>query len=432
MSEDKQIANETEEEKKKSSLEMHVVGNDEEEPEDFFDMTSIAANIGCYTPAPKQAREYLNAEEKDKVLQEVLAKMDADEKNKDLSDQETEETFEEQYAKAIAEKHKEVFGAKPQVKATDISKDDEDLFVPRENQEEEQERCKLLKGGDLHLLKIERDCPRNTVLDILREMALEVEQILRGKKPFDFAEVPCFLTVQDWNKDISELSGDEYWEVDLKEPYDLEPCGCGEIDADLVPLINIAVRCFSFYHKKANFMEEDDIWLETLQDGPHPMHTLAKKVIQALRNVMPENVDKMCGFDMAHPFSDGSLAAFKARKDMFSEQEKKMHEKLVQTWTDNIGKQLKEGETLEQVLKVYLISGGIMKYVMKEIVCDIDETEVHKIMYGCMLMEDVSEQLVGKTIQELVNTTTDAQVDEAFIRFIQRMQEGSDNGKAKI
>lgn len=430
---DKDIQTEQpQEEEQKGKLEAHIVSDDETgDPEDFFDMTTIAANIGCYTPAPKQAREYLTAEEKDQVLQEVLAKMDADEKNKSLDDQALEESFDEQFAKACAEREKQL-QSKQQVKAVDTSTEEDDIYIPLRDGEQELERVKKLQGGNLHTLLIDRDTPDGIILDDLRKMALEVEQILLGRRPFDFAEVPCFLTVQDWNQDISELSGDEYWEVDLKEPYDLDVDNCGQIKPEYAKLINLAVRCFSFYHKKKNFMEEDGIWLEILPTGPQPMLTLAKQVIQVLRKTMPEKTDKLCGFDVNHPYSDGSLEAFKKRKEMFSAEDSKEYNTMLTAFVDQINKMQKDGEPIEQVMKVYLITNGIMRIVFDRYNLQIDETNDDRIMIACMMSEDVTEAVTGKTIRELCDVVTDEKVDKAFVRYLQKMQKDSDSGQATL
>lgn len=392
--------------------------HEEKEIMDEFDMTEIAKNLGCFTPAPKQQKQQLNAQDVQAIADKVLADMDNEDLS-DLSDDEVRKEFEERLAKERQEKQKELDkqNGKTAVKVKKKLTKDEDKFIASNDAKVEDFRVRKLQGKDLHLLKIERDCPRNTVLDILRTMCLEVEAFTKGKQPSDFSETPCFLSIKDWNNDIQELANDEYWEVDLKEPYDLTDETKGKIDDDLYPLINLAVHCFSFYRKKSNFIEEDGIWLEKGEDGEwQPMLTFAMNVNKQIRSVMPENVDKLFGFNLMNMFSKKSLEAMAKREAMFNDDERRTVDNLVK----NFGKQLvdvKKGNLVREVKNKLL---DVPKALYQSIQIDIDETEVHLMMFIAMMLNKLSSVYTGMDIKTLVKTKSgDDKVDDKFKTFFE-------------
>ena len=81
--------------------------HEEEEVMDEFDMTEIAKNIGCFTPAPKQQKQQLNAQDVQGIADKVLTEMDNEDLS-DLSDDEVKREFEERLAKERQEKQKEL------------------------------------------------------------------------------------------------------------------------------------------------------------------------------------------------------------------------------------------------------------------------------------------------------------------------------------
>lgn len=406
---------------------------EEEQIEDEFDMTEIAKNIGCYTPAPKQQKQVLNAADVQQIADKVLDDMDKEDLSK-LSDAEVKREFEERLAKEQQEKQKELDKKNGKVKAKAVKGNDR--YKASDDALLDDMRVQKLKGKNLHLLKIERDCPRNTVLDILRMMCLEVEDLTKGKKPSDFVETPCFLSVKDWNRDICELADDEYWEVDLKEPYDLTEETRGQIDEDLFPLINLAVHCFSFYRKKSNFIEEDGIWLEKNEHGDwQPMLTYAMSVNKSIRQVMPENVDKLCGFNLMNMFSPKSLRAMKQREEMFTDGERRTFDSIINGFV----KQFKDTKPEDLIKEVKRSLVKVPSTLWEQIQLDIDETEVHLMMFIVMVLSRLSEKCTGKTLKDLAKTKSgDEMVDAAFTGMIDAFEAGKElkkaqkNGKSKV
>lgn len=411
--------------------------HEEEKVMDEFDMTEIAKNIGCFTPAPKQQKQQLNAQDVQGIADKVLTEMDNEDLS-DLSDEEVKREFEERLAKERQEKQKELDkqNGKTAVKVKKKLTKDEDKFIASNDSEVEDFRVRKLQGKDLHFLKIERNCPRNTVLDILRTMCLEVEAFTKGKHPSDFSETPCFLSVKDWNKDIQELSDDEYWEVDLKEPYDLTDETKGKIDDDLYPLINLAVHCFSFYRKKSNFIEEDGIWLEKGEDGEwQPMLTFAMNVNKQIRSVMPENVDKLFGFNLMDMFSKKSMEAMAKREAMFNDEERHMVNNLIKHFGNQLFDVTKE-DLIKEVKNKLL---DVPKALYTTVQIDIDETEVHLMMFIAMMLNKLSTVYTGMDIKTLAKTKSgNEKVDDMFKTFFEAFNVGKQlkkvmkDGKNKV
>lgn len=409
---------------KEKKIEVKSV-HEEDEVVDEFDMTEIAKNMGCYTPAPKQQKQYLDKNDWQGIVNGVLDEMN----NEDLSnltDDEVKKECEERIAKKRQEEQKKLNEENGRIKAKAPKGDDR--YLASDDALIEEMRIAKLKGKDLHCLKIERDCPRNIVLDTLRTMCLEVEAITKCKKVSDFSEFPCFLSVKDWNNDIQELADDEYWEVDLKEPYDLTDETKGQIDDDLFPLINLAVHCFAFYRKKSNFTEEDGIWLEKGEDGDwQPTFTFAAKVNKTIRDVFPENVDKLFGFDIMNMFSKKSMTAMAKREATFNENERKTVDNFIKSFKKHLG-EVKPEDLLKEVKKSLR---NVPKILWNSIGLDIDEDERHQMMFIAYMMNKISEVFTNMSITQLVKAKSgDKDVDEGFKVFFEAFNIGKMMKKA--
>ena len=391
----------------------------EEEIVDEFDMTEIAKNMGCYTPAPKQQKQCLDANDVQGIVDGVLDEMDGEDLT-GLTDEEVRKEFDERVAKKRQEEQKKLNEENGHIKAKAPKGDNR--YLASDDVEINALRTAKLKGKDLHCLKIERDCPRNIVLDTLRAMCLEVEAITKCKKVSDFSEFPCFLSVKDWNNDIQELSDDEYWEIDLKEPYDLTEETKGQIDDDLYPLINQAVHCFSFYRKKSNFTEEDGIWLEKSEDGEwQPTFTYAASVNKAIREVMPENVDKLFGFNIMNMFSKKSMEAMKKREATFNEGERKTVDSFIKSLQKHLSN-VKPEDLIKDVKKSLC---DVPKIIWNTVGLDIDEDERHQMMFIAYMMNKCSETFANMEITKLVKTKSDDKdVDEGFKAFFETFNIG--------
>ena len=380
--------------------------------EDEFDMTDIAKNLGVYHEAPKQERQYLDVKTKNDILQEVIKEMDAEDKSK-MTDEEVEhellKRLQERLQKAQDELTKTV---KNQEQAEEKKRKSKDWkYFPKEDQMEEVARTMKLQGGDLHHLNIDKSEPRGQVLDVIKTMAQEVEQIMRGKKPFDWGETPCFLTIKRWNETIGKLCEDEYWAVDLKDPYDLQQEVAGQVDEDLVDLINDSVRVFSFYRKKSNFQEKDGVWKETNGERFVKLHTKALELIKRLRKVLPNNKDKLFGFKVTHPFNKKSLEAYKQRREMATEDEIK----LFDSYINAAMKEIEAAGKTPKATKQFIVDGALIKVMKGTMDLDVDENDIHLLMAYFMTVEAVVEKALGQTVPELAKVKTDdKELDAAF------------------
>ena len=386
-------------------------GAEEEVLDDEFDMTEIAANLGVYHEAPKQEQQHLSAKEKNAILQEVIKEMDAEDKS-NMTDEEVEAEMLKRLSDRIktAEAELQKKAKKQEAEKEKKSKSRDAKYFPCERAELEAIRVSKLQGGDLHVLNIDKSTSRGKVLEVIRTMALEVEQILRGKKPFDWGEVPHFLTIKRWNDTIAELCEDEYWSVDLKDPYDLEDTVAGEVDEDLRELINETVRMFSFYRRQSNFQEKDGVWTETNGAKFVKLHTRAVAMIKKLRAILPNNRDKLCGFELLKPFGKKSLNAYKKRREIATESEKKQFDKFVNEAIDKLNKQ---GCTPENVKK-FLMNGTLLDVMKNSVTLQVDEGDIHIIMLYFMIMNEVSIKATGKNIPELAKVKTSKEVDDEF------------------
>lgn len=177
-----------------------------------------------------------------------------------------------------------IFGnVKEKIEDFKDKKDCESKEDDKETEEEEEQE----EREDLRTLKIEGNSCDSHMLNILRQMCIEMEAVENCKNPFDFSNSvpPNFLTVQDWNEVLEEEAD---FELNFNGKKETLKKGDSPYREDLRNLFNEAVSLFYYYKDSKNYFKKENKWFEIVSPHPQPLGTNAGKLVEKIRQVMPK------------------------------------------------------------------------------------------------------------------------------------------------
>lgn len=277
----------------------------------------------------------------------------------------------------------------------DYTEDDEEDEEGEETEEQEERE-------DLRTLKIEGNSCDSHMLNILRQMCIEMETVEKCKEPFDFSNSvpPNFLTVRDWNEVLEDEADFELNFNGKKET--LKKCD-SPYREDLRNLFNEAVSLFYYYKDSKNYFKKEEKWFEIVSPHPQPLGTNAGKLVEKIRQVMPQKRDRKFGFvpDKEKPFSKGNIEACNKRYASLNDVEKKQVDDLVSSFASEISQNLGKFPDEASFLK-YLEGGRIVRDIQAKIDLDVDEDQVDMIMYYVLVKNLLSQHFFNKSIDAVI------------------------------
>lgn len=280
----------------------------------------------------------------------------------------------------------------------DFSEDDEESEGAEETEKEEKQK----EREDLRTLKIEGNSCDSHMLNILRQMCIEMEAVEKSKEPFDFSNSvpPNFLTVRDWNEVLEEEAD---FELNFNGKKETLKKGDSPYREDLRNLFNEAVSLFYYYKNSKNYFKKENKWFEIVSPHPQPLGTNAGKLVEKIRQVMPKKRDRKFGFvpDKEKLYSKENIEACNKRHAALNEVEKKQVDDLVSSFVSEISQNLGKFPDEDSFLK-YLEGERIVRDIQSKIDLDVDEDKVDMIMYYVIVKNFLSQHFFNKSIDAVI------------------------------